>query len=261
MSGRIKIRGLAWTVAVAILFAGIAYGQDPCGGHYVGEGLRALFAPLYDAPTCNGGGCNVLNDMDGVYYQYLVPGGDCIFLFKAGHVIVGIGMSGRTVVMNLDQRIDGPDCPPIPYETLTTQSFQLRTGFGFTASRGYLGDPDTLVLTSTNATLNFAKMTPGQTTYCQISIKFSVANDPALYEHHFQAKVFYGFTGGALRWVITPIDEPYWVYGVTKVGKKLVRIEPPTDHVSSVNAEIGSDYCGYYGTYCLPFKLIFERLR
>jgi len=260
MSGRIKFLGLASAAALFVLFAGVSYAQDPCGGHYAGEGLKALFLPSYGAVTCNGGECNVLNDMEGVYYRYQQTGGDCVYLFKAGHVIVGIGNSGRSVQVNFVQTAAG-DCA-LPYATCWTQEFQLRTDVGFMPSRGYQGDPNVLVLTSTNARLDFSSLTPGKTYYCQSSIKFRVAGDPAEYQHHFQAKVYYGYVEGILRLVITPIDEPYWLYTVTKVGKKLVPVEPPTRHASSVYAQIGSSYCPEdYGTYCLPFKLILERLR
>ena len=260
MSGNIRIRGLVLAAALTLLFASVSFGQDPCGGHYTGQGLKAMFLTPYGAGTCNAGNCNILNDNEGVYYRYQVPGGDCVFLFKAGHVIVGIGNSGRHVNINFDQIIAGPpECPSMPYASCSTQEFQLRTDFGFTASRGYQNDPNVLVLTSTNARLDFGGMTPGRTYYTQTSIKFRVAGDPVEYQHHFQAKVFYGYVDGILRWVITPIDEPYWVYGVTKVGKKLIPVEPPTWHESSVYAGIGSVTCDY-GTYCLPFKLILERL-
>ncbi|OGD33858.1 MAG: hypothetical protein A2V45_14640 [Candidatus Aminicenantes bacterium RBG_19FT_COMBO_58_17] len=260
MSGKIKIFGLVLAAALTFLFAGHSFGQDPCGGHYAGQGLKAMFLPLYDAATCNAGECNVLNDNEGVYYRYQVPGGDCVYLFKAGHVIVGIGNSGRHAIINFDKTQEG-DCA-FPYTTCNTQEFMLRTDVGFTPSRGHQSDPDVLVLTSTNVRLNFGAMTAGKTYYCQTSIKFRVAGDPVEYQHHFQAKVFYGYVGGVLRWVITPIDEPYYVYTVTKIGKKLVPVEPPTWHESSVYAEIGSDTCpDYYGTYCLPFKLILERLQ
>jgi hypothetical protein len=262
VSGKIKLRGAIWTAVLSVLFAGFFFGQgapgDPCGGHYAGQGLKAMFRTAYDAGTCNAGNCNIQNDQEWLYYQYQVPGGDCIYLFKAGHVIVGIGNSGRHVKINFEKVING-DCT-FPYATCDTQSFMLRTDVGFTPSRGYQNDPNVLVLTSTNARLNFNAMTPGQTYYCQTSIKFRVAGDPLEYQNHFQAKVYYGFVDGVLRWVITPIDEPYWVYVVTKVGKKLVPVDPPTWHESSVYAGIGSDTCDYYGTYCLPFKLILERL-
>jgi len=260
MSGNIRIRGLVLAAALTLLFAGVSFGQDPCGGHYAGQGLKAVFLTPYGAGTCNAGDCNILNDNEGVYYRYQVPGGDCVFLFKAGHVIVGIGNSGRHVNINFNQIIAGPpECPSMPYASCSTQEFMLRTDFGFTASRGYRNDPNVLILTSTNARLDFGGMTPGRTYYTQTSIKFRVAGDPVEYQHHFQAKVFYGYVDGILRWVITPIDEPYWVYGVTKVGKKLIPVEPPTWHESSVYAGIGSATCDY-GTYCLPFKLILERL-
>ncbi len=263
MSGKIKIIYLVCAAALTLLLSGIFFGQaseDPCGGHYAGEGLKAKFESLYGASICNNGSCNVLNDTEGMYYQYMVPGGDCVFLFRAGHVFVGIGNSGRHVFMKFDQTIDGPECPPIPYGTSNSQEFTLRTDVGFKASRGYQNDPDVLVLTSTNARLNFGAMTPGLTYYCQTSIKFKVPGDPTLYQHHFQSKVYYGYVEGVLRWVITPINEPYYVYLVTKVGKKLIPVDPPTWHESSVYAEIGSDTCDYYGTYCFPFKLILERL-
>jgi hypothetical protein len=212
MSGKIRIGGLVLAAALIILFAGVSFGQDPCGGHYVGTGLKAMFLAQYGVPTCTeDGGCNVLNDTEGVYYQYFVPGGDCVYLFKAGHVIVGIGNSGRHVVMNFEQTSAGEaGCEALPFVTCNTQEFMLTTGFGFTASRNEDGE---LVLTSTNVRLNFGGMKAGNTYYCQTSIKFRVANDPAEYQHHFQAKVSYGTDTGI--WVGNPHIEPI-MFKVTK---------------------------------------------
>ncbi len=262
MSRKIKVVVLSLSAAVAILWGAMLSGQasdDPCGGHYAGEGLKALFLPFYDAATCNAGACGILNDSEGVYYRYQVPGGDCIYSYRAGHVIVAVGNSGRNVRFNFEKIADG-QCS-FPHTTGVSSYFMLRTGVGFTPSRGHGGDPDALVLTSSNLNLNVSGMKPGQTGYLQISIKFSALGDSALYEHHFQAKITYGSVDGILRWVITPIDEPYWVYTVTKVGKKLVRVEPPTWHESSVKAVFSSATCpDDYGKFCFPFKLILERI-
>ena len=252
---------LSLVVLLGFLVGGPPAGaiDDPCGGHYVGKGLRAMFLPAYGASTCNDGQCAILNDAEGVYYQY-GPGGDCVYLFKAGHVIVGIGNSGRSVKMDFIPVSLGTECPPLPSATCITESFMMGTSSGFSPSRGYQGDSNVLVLTNVPGRLNFAAMTPGKTYYCQISFKYRFAGDPAEYQDHFQAKVFYGYEEGVLRWVITPIDEPYWVYIVTKVGKKYVPIEPPTWHAPSVYGQISSDICGDHGTYCRPFKLILEQI-
>ena len=275
MSGKIRIGGLVFAAALIVLGAWFAFGQanqDPCGGHYAGEGLKALFWPSYGLATCNSSGnCNVLNDIEGQYYRYMVPGGDCIYLYRDGHVFVGIGNSGRDVVINIDQ-FSGGSCPfPYPNGTYHTTEFSLRTGNGFTPSIGFKGDeanptpdPNALVLTDTNAKFNFKALKTGETYYCQTSIKFKLGSS-ILYEHHFQAKVCYGVLQetGALGWRVTPIDEYYYVYDVVKVGKKLIPVEPATKHDSSVYGTIISANCPdnkNHGTYCLPFKLILERL-
>ncbi|MDH4272866.1 MAG: hypothetical protein OEW18_12920 [Candidatus Aminicenantes bacterium] len=283
MSGKIKILGLVLAAALAVLFAGISPGtpvDDPCGGHYVGTGLKAMFLSEYGIPDPQNPGStitfnsNITNDIPGVYYQYMVPGGDCVFLFKAGHVIVGIDKlrSNRYVAMQFDNTPgDGTGCTPpyfmvdgigINYERAGT--FTIKLINEFIASEGS-GEHSGLVLTPTGARLNFGAMQAGQTAYCDMGVSFALDGDANVYAFNSQAKVSYGLVDGVLRWEVTPIHEDYWIhiYVTKKVGKKIVVVTDDwTLHETSLDQSIRSDTCpgGYDGTFYFPFKLILERL-
>ncbi len=210
MSGKIKIGGLVLTAALVVLGAWFAFGQvnqDPCGGTYKGEGLKATFLPVYSdimliipppasvpwPPTMDDFVSNIFNG-NADYYQYVKPGGDCVFLYRNGHVIVGVSWPltdpyinhDRYINMRFDRKGDG-SCPIIKDpedpcyalpafmvggQVVHTTAIQFWTNVGFTASRGFAGipgdprypaDTNILFLKGTNALLNFAALTPGNT--------------------------------------------------------------------------------------------------
>ena len=286
MSGKIRVSSLCLVAAFAVLSANSSFGQgsqDPCGGHYAGEGLRATFSSQYLDfelnPAVPGAPNTILWDSaitngNSTYYQYTVPGGDCVFLYRNGHVIVGVswpvddlGIShGRYVNMQFVYNGPGscnPVAPPAGFmdgSVVQTESVQFWTGNGFTPTRQSNGR---LLLTSQNALLNFGTLTPGKTYYCQIMVRFRIPGDDEEYRFDTQVKATYGpLDGGGIGWEITPIHEPYDVQLVVKVGKKLVPSGAPTPHESSVfHQEVGSQPSGgCYGQFYFPFKLVLERL-
>jgi len=309
MSGKIKIGGLVFAAALVVIGAWFAFGQaskDPCGGHYAGEGLKATFLPEYwdfevvepppalvpANPATVPWVSNITNG-NADYYQYLVPGGDCVFLYRNGHVIVGVGWPleweinhDRYINMRFVRQGDGT-CPkpgetgycPLPAfmaggEPVPTSAIQFWTGNGFTPTRGYKGDkdhpadPNILFLTATNALLNFGAMTSGKTYYFQMMFRFNVAGYNEEYRSDSQYKVYYGpFNDGSglFGWEITPVHEPYYLQPVTKVGKKLLPNGLPTYHESSVyHEELGSSSVAQsccLGQFYFPFKLRLERLQ
>jgi hypothetical protein len=308
MSGKIKIGSLVLAAALVVLWAWFAYGQanqDPCGGKYAGEGLKATFLGQYLDyelhPAVPGYPATILWDSNitngnASYYQYKVPGGDCVFLYRNGHVIVGIGWPStdqginhdRYVNMRFDWEAPG-DCgkvsrsDPAPFmtgEVVQTKPIQFWTGNGFTASRGFQGipgdpnyppDANILFLTDANALLNFGALTPGQTYYFQLMVRFMVPGYNKWYRLDTQVKVYYGpfdDGSGGFGWEITPIHESYYVQPVTKVGKKLVPYGKPTKHESSVyHQELcsmppdGLSFDACFGQFNFPFKLRLERLQ
>lgn len=297
MSGKIKV--LVLVAALACLFVGLSFGQanqDPCGGHYRGEGLKATFlSQYYDLavepadrfyPNVRLWDSNITNG-NASYYQYMVPGGDCVFLYRDGLVIVGIGWPLDDPDINHDRYVHmrfawkaAGDCGNIPFSDLAPfmngsivqiAPIQFRTGNGFTASRR----PDgSLFLTDSKALLNFGALTPGQTYYFQLMVRFMVPGHAEWYRFDTQVKVYYGpfYDGnGGFGWEISPIHEPYYVQPVTIVKNKLVPKGDPTYHESSVyHQELCStsepdNYWGLpfdacYGQFYFPFKLRLERL-
>jgi hypothetical protein len=282
MSGKIKIGGLVFGAALVVLWAWFAFGQsnqDPCGGHYAGEGLKAAFLNQYwdyELNTTNPipilWTSNITNG-NASFYQYKVPGGDCVFLYRNGHVIVGVGWPlndpdinhDRYVNMKFDYK-DGGSCKTVaPLEefmygsVVPTAAIQFWTGNGFTATR----PNGKLLLTNTNALLNFGTLSPENTYYCQIMVRFKVPGYEEEFRFDTQVKVYYGtIDNGGIGWEITPIHESYDVQLVTKVGKKLVPYGDPIPHESSVyHQELGSSFGACYGQFYFPFKLVLERLR
>jgi hypothetical protein len=285
MSGKIKILGLVCAAALAILLAGISLGappDDPCGGHYVGEGLKAVFSSsYYEDGNPVPFDCNIFNDLPGYYYQYQVSGGDCVFLFRAGHIVVGVNKDSnnpydRYVNMRfLGNKLDPGDssCGNAYFMDNMGINGARAAGFTFRTTGGFVGsrdDNNELVLTSTGVRLNFGAMSPGQTLYCSIWVTFSVVDDPdtidvneALDSYDLgqqPVKVYYGLRDNQLKWVITPITEDYWIYTVTKKGKTITtkKTEYPggtlyRDIIS--NGRIGCNH----GTFYFPFELILER--
>jgi hypothetical protein len=284
MSGKIKIGGLVFAAVLVASGAWFALGQanqDPCGGRYAGEGLKATFLSQYFDLAVEPGDpfypnerpwdSNITNG-NASTYQYKVPGGDCVFLYRNGHVIVGVGWPlddpdinhDRYVHMRFDYRDVGGCNPATPLadfmngSVVSTTAIQFWTGNGFTATR----PGGKLLLTSTNALLNFGTLMPGQTYYCQIMVRFRVPGYTEEFRFDTQVKVCYGtIDNGGIGWEITPIHESYDVQLVTKVGKKFVPYGDPTPHESSVyHQELGSSFGACYGQFYFPFKLVLERL-
>lgn len=283
MSGKIKIGGLVCAAALVVLCAGLFFGQanqDPCGGRYAGEGLKATFLSQYfDYELNPGNPTNPLNILwqsnitngNASYYQYMVPGGDCVFLYRNGHVIVGVGWPLNNPDINHDRYANmrfayrgAGGCDPVTPRAdfmngseVPTAAIQFWTGNGFTATR----PGGKLLLTSTNALLNFGALSPGMTYYFQLMVRFKVPGYAEEYRFDTQVKVYYGpFDNGGFGWEITPIHESYDVQLVTKVGKKLVPYGAPTPHESSVyHQDLGSSFGACYGQFYFPFKLVLER--
>jgi hypothetical protein len=284
MSGKIKIGGLVFAAALVVSWAWFAFGQanqDPCGGHYAGEGLRATFLSSYydftvepsdqNYPYKKYWDSNITNG-NASSYQYIVPGGDCVFLYRNGHVIVGVGWPlnnpdinhERYVNMRFAYRGAGGCDPVTPLadfmngSEVPTAAIQFWTGNEFTATR----PGGKLLLTSTNALLNFGTLLPGKTYYFQLMVRFKVLGYSEEFRFDTQVKVYYGtLDSGGIGWEITPIHESYDVQLVTKVGKKLVPYGAPTPHESSVyHQELGSSFDACYGQFYFPFKLVLERL-
>jgi hypothetical protein len=287
MSGKIKIRGLVCATALIFLFAGISFGQkkgsqDPCGGHYVGEGLKAVFSESYtDIDPLHPGSTmtyysNITNDIPGVYYEYWVPGGDCVFLFRNGHIVVSpnTSVNGRHVNMSF------VGIPKIPSPTYCGKAYFLdgtpiqptgivfRSGGGYTGSRKPNGD---LVLNAMGINPNLAGMLPGETLYCDFGAwTFTVEDDPStpsydesLDTYMFETRpvsVYYGMVDGKLRWVFRPIPEAFWIRVETKIKKTVTVTETPYEN--SMYRQIisnGRSSCNH-GTFYFPFELILERL-
>lgn len=284
MSGKIKIGGLVLAAALVVLGAWFVFGQgapgDPCGGHYAGYGLRATFLSEYwdyeldpvdpKNPETILWQSNIKNG-NATYYQYLVPGGDCIFFYRNGHVIVGISWPvewtkishERYVNMLFDYKGPG-ECGGSPAPSMNgvvqTEAIQFWTYKGFTGTRQSNGE---LLLTSMNALLNFDALIPETTSYCDITIKFRLKGDSEGYVMSDRFKVYYGpFDEGGFGWEISPIHEAYDVQEVIKVGKKLVPYGDPVPNQNSVNEGVASITSGScYGIFSFPFKLRLERLQ
>ncbi len=290
MSGKIRIYGLVFGAVLIALFAEISLGQaskDPCGGHYVGQGLKAKFLNWY---TENGitYESNIINDLEGVWYQYQVPGGDCIFLFRRGHIIAGIeGYSGRSVAMHFDQTktivvpdfmkdllifpgktqqrwklIDGQwQLVNVDFERAI--KFKMKLAYKSAATRNDPNYPGELVLTGAGFGLNFGEMTPGETLYCADGVTFTIEGDPLEYAFNSQVKVYYGeLSEGGLGWEVTPIHEFFWFLTYKKVWidkKNYILIPEYTPQNTSLYQGISSDTCDDYGEFYFPFKLILQR--
>jgi hypothetical protein len=295
MSGRIRIHGLVFATALVVLCAGQSFGQgraDPCGGHYAGEGLKATFLESYGDlilpgepgyippgelgyPAITTWLSNITNG-NANSYPYLVPGGDCVYLYRNGHVIVGVGWPlewpdinhERYVNMRFEQK-DGGVCNPVATlasfmdgSVVHTRAIQFWTGGGFTPTRGA---DNKLLLTGTAVNLNWGAMIPGETYYCGIMVRFVIEGDVNEEEYRFdtEVKIYYGpLNNGSFGWEISPIHEPYDIQPVTKVRKQVVPSGEPIPHESSVyHQELHSQTSnGCWGRFYFPFKLVLERL-
>jgi hypothetical protein len=295
MSGKIKIGGLVLAAALVVLWAWFAYGQanqDPCGGHYVGQALQAKFLSQYTENGIAYDG-NICNDMEDVWYRYFVPGGDCVFLFRAGHIIVGVNQSGsgRDVAMHFDKKEDIPGCndfafmndgifslrPRVIDGVLTYVQFEQVIEFMMTLRYRLAlapdnpDDPDVLVLTGGGYDTNFGEMTEGETMYCSDAVKFKVypiidPKNPITYNQNSQVKVTYrqltDIEGGGMGWEVTPIHEPFYYLTYKKVwiSKKNYVLEPVyTYHDTSLYRDISTSTGACGDIFYFPFKLIIKR--
>jgi hypothetical protein len=279
MSGKIKIGGLVFAAALVVLWAWFAYGQanqDPCGGHYTGEGLKATFM---NSPT----DYNIFNDILGSPYVYPQ---DCVFLYRAGHVVVGIDKARaahRYVGMKFVKTQPPPDpddpdnpCYNLPFfmdeigiDYARAGTFTMKLINEWIASRDYDASHQGLILTPKNGRLQFAEMTPGQTAYCDLGVSFTLEtslNDSNIYMFNSFAKVYYGVLDetGRLGWKVTPIEEHFWLltYTTTRVKGKTI-ITPNWGSVANTLYQTirSSVTCptDYLATFYFPFKLILER--
>jgi hypothetical protein len=134
---------------LAILLMGFSLqkvSNDPCGGNYVGEPLRAVFPSQYieSDTTYN---CTISNDNPGYYCQYQKPGGDCAFLFRAGHIVVGVDKTrnGRYVNMQfIGDKLNpgGSSCGTAYFIDGTGEDVVKTSGFTFRTTGGFEGSRD-----------------------------------------------------------------------------------------------------------------------
>jgi hypothetical protein len=278
--GAIGVLTLGLAVLAAVAFIGASSGdlaEDPCDGHYVGQGLKAIFSDSY-----NDGGVayesSLVNDIPGFSYQYAVPGGDCVFYFRNGHVVVRADRTknGRFVNMRFfgEQNVPtGTLCAPNPYfldpgvvEGTWPRWFYFRTAGGYAWTRDGQGK---LVMTGTGVNLDFMAMTPGQVGYCDTWLHFGVMNDDnTAYDESSDeywlsgdpVQVTYGPVAGVLKWIIRPIAEPYTVRALTKVKKQVIVTE--TSFSNSLFRTMISNMRStcFHGAYYFPFELVLERL-
>jgi hypothetical protein len=280
MSGKIRVGALVFAAALVVLGAWFAFGQgapgDPCGGHYVGQGLKATFV---NSP----GVYNIFNDIPTTPYLYPQ---DCVFLYRAGHVIVGINKARaahRYVGMKFVYTQPPPDpkdpdnpCYNLPFfmdeigiDYERAGEFTMKLINEWIASRDYDALHQGLILTPKNGRLQFGEMTPGQTAYCDLGVSFTLETslkDGNIYMFSSLAKVYYGVleeTGG-LGWRVTPIDEHVWflTYTTTRVKGKTIVTRNWGEAADTLHQTIqSSSTCptGYLATFYFPFKLILER--
>ena len=288
MSGKIKIGGLVLAAVLIVLFAGIFFGQgapgDPCGGHYAGEGLKAMFSesyididPLHPGSTMTYYG-NITNDVPGLNYEYRVPGGDCVFLYRNGHIIVSpnTSVNGRYVNMTFvgTPKDPQPASPPCGNAYFLDGTLMQPTGIVFRSGGGYTGSRKTngdLVLTALGINPNLEGMLPGQTLYCDFGAwTFTVKDDPnTAYDEStdtylFETRpvsVYCEMINGKQRWIMRPIPEPFWIRVETKKGKTVISVTETLNQNSMYRQIISSGRASCnHGTFYFPFELILEKL-
>jgi len=282
MSGKlIKIAGVIGVFALAVLGAGpapVQQSNDPCGGHYVGDGLKGHFSTQYmEAGILYQSA--ITNDIESYDYAYRIPDGDCVFYFREGHIGLAVEKlrNGRYVNIRFDgekKTTTGAACAPNPYFLSDdlgingdrAKRFFFRTTGGFTWFRDSQGK---LILRPMYDNLDFEAMTPGQTAYCYITSNFTIMDvsttpyDESVDVYDIElhpVKVEYGLVDGTLKWVIRPIAEPYTIRIETKVKKTVVVTE--TSFSDSMWRTVISNHrtnC-VHGLFYFPFELILEKL-
>lgn len=278
--GALGVLALGMSVLAAVAFIGASAGDladDPCDGHYVGQGLKAVFSASYE----DGGlpyESSILNDIPGFYYRYAVPGGDCVFYFRNGHVVIRAdrARNGRFVKMRFfgdTKTPTGTLCAPNPYflgpgadEESWPDWFYFRTAGGYTWTRDA---QNKLVMTGTGVNLDLMAMTPGQVGYCDTWIHFGIMNDTdteydeAADEYWLSGEpvqVTYGPVEGVLKWVIRPIAEPYTVRTTTKVKKQVIVTDNSYSNALFRTMISNMRSSCLHGTFYFPFEIVLERL-
>lgn len=290
--GALGVLAFGMAVLAAVAFIGASAGDladDPCGGHYVGQGLKASYSSSYldRGVTYNSA---FLNDLyiEGseppvpVYYEYRIPDGECVFYYRRGHIHLGINVAraGRFVNMIFEGTPDHPDpaypeislCAPNPYfiamGQANTSEFHFRTTGRLDASRDGQGR---LVLTGASVTLDLMAMVPGETAYCGIWCDYRIMDDAATetidedvdqYDLSQEpVQVYCGMIDGVLKWVIRPISETYIMRTVTKAkGKTVIVDSDPSPNTLWRSVISGNRRGCKHGTYFFPFELVLERL-
>jgi hypothetical protein len=285
MSGRIKILGLILTAALAVLAASSLTGEaslgaasdDPCDGHYVGLGLKAVFSgSYYEGDVLYES--SIYNDVPGFSYRYSVPDGDCVFYFRNGHVGLTVDRSrnGRFVnMLFLGEPAfpQGTYCAPNPYflrpgvpEGSWPKRFYFRTYGAYTWSRDAQGK---LILQKASTGIDFPAMKVGDVAYCDTNLRFWIMdNDQTEYDESLDeywasddpVRVSCEARDGVVKWIIRPIAETYTVRTEAKVKNKIVVSE--TTYSNSLFRTIisGPRTSCLHGTFFLPFELVMERL-
>jgi len=289
MSGKIKVFGLALAAALAVLAASALRGgaspglvaDDPCGGHYVGLGLKATFSGSYsegDVPYES----NITNDLPGeagLPYRYSVPDGDCVFYFRNGHVGLTVDRlrNGRYVKMQFvgdePKFPTGTYCAPRPYflfpgadPDLWPRWYYFRTFGCYLWSRDASGK---LILQKASTGIDFPAMKPGDVAYCDTNMRFQIMNDintdidESLDEYwtsNEPVKVSCELRDGVVKWVIRPIAETYTVRTTTKVKNKVVVSETTYSDSLFRNVISGPRTSCFHGRFFFPFELVMERL-
>jgi hypothetical protein len=288
--GRIKIFGLVLAAALAVLAAGALTGDassgtaadDPCGGHYVGLGLKAIFsASYYEGDVLYES--SIINDPQGdqgQYYRYSVPDGDCVFYFRNGHVGLTVDRMRnlryiKMLFIGEPSFPTGQYCAPNPYflrpgadEDFWPNWFYFRTSTAYTSSRDSQGK---LILQKAGTGIDFPAMLPGDVAYCDTNLRFRIMDypDPAnpydesvdeYWASNDIVKVECVLLEGVVKWRIRPIAEPFTVHSETKVKNKIV-----VNDISYSNSLFRTVISGprtscLHGTFYFPFELIMERL-
>ncbi len=290
MAGKVRLCGLVLAAALSVLAAGALTGgaspglvaDDPCGGHYVGMGLKATFSASYyegDVPYES----SITNDPSGelgLPYRYSVPDGDCVFYFRNGHVGLTVDRmrNDRYVKMAF---LGEPSFPTGTY--CARNPYFLRPGvspdlwpnwFYFRTSTAYTWSRDSqmkLVLQKASTGIDFPAMSVGDVAYCDTNLRFRIMDDSGPDSDYDESideywasndivKVECVLMDGVVKWRIRPIAEGFTVHSETKVKNKIV-----VNDVSYSNSLFRTVISGprtscLHGTFYFPFELIMEPL-
>jgi hypothetical protein len=283
MSGKIKLYGLVLVGVLAGVLAVLTangspgvVADDPCGGHYVGEALKAVFSESYtEGDTAYESA--IYNDVKDFWYSYAVPDGDCVFYFRNGHVglTVDRGRNLRYVKMRFDGEPKYPTgdlCAPNPYcfaPGVNEDSWPRRFYFRTSTAYNWFREGGKLILKTALTGIDFPAMVPGDIAYCESLMRFwvlDVFNTPydessdEYWSSNEPVKVTCELEGGVVRWVIRPIAETYTIRTETKVKKSVVVNDTTYSNSLWRNFISGIRRSCDHGTFYMPFELIFKRL-